>query len=288
MSVHDELTRLLEPYAALFNVSSIEAMGLRALGAALILSAGIWFSKRLQRSLVRRIESHDSGNVEAINFYRRFIYIASMIIAISLALHTLGINLTHLFTTGGLIAVAAAFALKTLIENLVAGLIMRLEQDIKRGDVISTQDGQMVKVKEIGPRATIVRSKTDGDLIIPNSELVQGTISNYTYQDSLLRIEARVGVAYSSDLKRVRTVLEQTCSDVTWKSGHVAPQVLLDEFGESSVNYRIWVWIADPWHSNRLRSQLNEAIWWALKEADIVIAFPQRDVHLIQEVPTPK
>jgi small-conductance mechanosensitive channel len=67
----------------------------------------------------------------------------------------------------------------------------------------------------------------------------------------------------------------------------VTPVILLDEFGESSVNYRVQVWIEDPWHSNRLKSDLHEAIWWALKEASVVIAFPQRDVHFVRESSTP-
>jgi small-conductance mechanosensitive channel len=87
-------------------------------------------------------------------------------------------SIGHVFTTGGLIAVAVAFALKTVAENLVSGLILRLERDIKRGDALTTQAGEMVKVREIGLRATIARSKADGDLLIPNSGLVQNTISN--------------------------------------------------------------------------------------------------------------
>jgi potassium efflux system protein len=145
----------------------------------------------------------------------------------------------------------------------------------------------MFKVKKIGLRATIVRSKAEGDLIVPNTYLVQNVVSNYTYRDSLHRIETTVGVSYDSDLKRVRAVLEQTCDNIEWKSKRVQPLVVLDAFGDSSVNYKVRVWINDPWTAVRQRSQLNEAIWWGLKEAGIVIAFPQRDVHLIQESPVP-
>jgi small-conductance mechanosensitive channel len=83
-------------------------------------------------------------------------------------------------------------------------------------------------------------------------------------------------------------VLEQACDNIEWKSKQAQPKVLLDSFSDSSVNYLIRVWIDDPWIAGRLRSQLNEAIWWALKEAGIVIAFPQRDVHIIHESPGPK
>jgi small-conductance mechanosensitive channel len=144
-------------------------------------------------------------------------------------------------------------------------------------------DGVMVRVERIGPRATIVRSKAEVDLIVPNSELVQNAVCNYTYRDSLYRLETQVGVAYESDLKQVQAVLEKTCNNLEWRSTHSEPVILLDAFGDSSVNYLIRVWIDDPWVAGRMRSHLNEAIWWALKDAHILIAFPQLDVHLPQQ-----
>jgi small-conductance mechanosensitive channel len=143
-----------------------------------------------------------------------------------------------------------------------------------------------VRVRKIGLRLTTVRTKTGGDLLIPNAELVQAKVSNFTYRDPLHRIETQIGVAYSSDLKQVRSVLEKTCDELDWKVSKLKPQILLAEFAGSSVNYSIRVWIDDPWMAGQRKSDLNEAIWWALKEAGIVIAFPQRDVHLIHEHPT--
>ena len=283
MFTRDELTRLLEPYAALFDVGSIEAMALRVLGAAAILLAGFWISRGLQRFVVRRLQGSDTGASEVIASYRRFVRIVVMVITIGLALHTLGIDLTHVFTAGGLLAVAAAFAMKNVSENLIAGWILRVEQVIKRGDVLRVQDGEIVKVKRIGTRATIVRTKTEAELIIPNAELVQNEVYNHTHGDALYRLGTRIGVAYSSDLEQVRSVLEQACSRLDWRSGHKEPQVLLAGFGDSSVNYWVHVWIEDPWAEDRLRSKLNEAIWRALIDAGIVIAFPQLGVHVVSD-----
>ena len=281
--MRDHLIPFLEPLAQLFDAKSIEAMGLRVLGAVLILLVGFWISRILQRILSRRIQRHDADRDGAIDVYRAIVRVTTLVVAAGLALHTLGIDLTHLFTTGGLLAVAAAFALKTAAENFICGLIIRLENELKPGDVLAQSDGTVFKVKKIGLRATIVRSKAEGDVIVPNTYFVQNAISNYTYRDSLYRLETQVGVHYDSDLKRVRAVLEQTCQKIKWRSQQVQPMVLLNSFGDSSVNYSIRVWIDDPWFAGRMRSQLNEAIWWALKEAGIVIAFPQRDVHLIQD-----
>jgi len=127
----DHLTQLLEPYLRLFDVKSIEAMGLRILGAVLVLLVGYWFSRALQRLLVRHVGKHDSGYEGAIDVYRAIIRSVTVVVAGGLALHTLGIDLTHLFTTGGLLAIAAAFAMKTSAENFVAGLIIRLKNELK-------------------------------------------------------------------------------------------------------------------------------------------------------------
>ena len=280
--MHDRLTALLAPVAGLFEVDSVEAMALRLLGAALVLLAAFWISHTAQQYLVRRLHGHDEGQEETIRLYRRVIQVFVWSLGVGIAVHTLGIDLTHLFTAGGLFAVGLAFAMKTLLENLVAGLILRLERVIKRGDVLCTSDGEIVRVKKIGPRTTIVRTKAEADRIVPNSDLVQNAISNYTYRDSLQRLETTVGVSYDLDLRQVRATLEAVCEGLDWKSAQQRPLIQLLDFGDSSVVFRVLVWIKDPWVAGRLRSELNEAIWWALKDAGIVIAFPQLDVHIAQ------
>ncbi len=149
--------------------------------------------------------------------------------------------------------------------------------------MLRTEDGEIVQVKKIGSRTSIVRTKEEADRIIPNAALAQNAISNYTHGDSLYRLETTVGVAYESDLRKVRTTLETVCEHLDWKSAQKQPLIQLLDFGDSSVVYRVLVWIEDPWISGRLRSELNEAIWWALKDVGIVIAFPQLDVHIAQD-----
>lgn len=283
MMTHEQWTKLLAPYAALLDVASIEAMIARIFGAAIILLTGFWISRALQQALVRRLLGIDTGAPEAAESYKQFVRLFVMGIAVLLAVHTLGINLTHVFTAGGLLAVATAFATKNLSENLIAGWILRAEKVVKRGDVLEIDSGEMVMVQRIGTRATIVRTKSEAELIIPNAQLVQNKIYNDTHTDSLHRLEANVGVSYSSDLEQVRKILEQTCREIKWRSTKRDPQVLLAEFGASSVNYRVLVWADDPWSTGQLLSELNEGIWYALKRAGIVLAFPQLDVHFFPE-----
>lgn len=275
----NKLAELFRGFAELINVKSIEAMGMKAFAATAIFLAAFWVSRMLQRRIDRRLRQ-DSHNDEAtIRTYKSIARFIVMVPGILLAVHVLGLNLSSLFTTSGLFAVALAFAMKNIAENYVSGMMLRLERTIKPGDVLETE-GAMVRVKSIGFRATIARTKDEKDLVIPNSQLVQDRVANYTYRDSVCRVEAAVGVAYSSDLKKVREVLDSVCGQFDWASSQHKPAVIMSGFGDSAVNFKIRVWIEDPWEAGQRQALLNEAIWWSLKEAGIVIAYPHLDVHI--------
>jgi potassium efflux system protein len=255
------------------SVEGLEKFLIQGTKAVLVLILSYLFLRLLLKFIDRYFK-----NDHAILTYKSICRYVVWTLGIFSALHVAGIELSVFFTTGGLIAVAAGFALKTLAENYVAGMVLRSEETVKRGDVLNL-DGLMVRVKDIGLRSTIVRARDDSDIMIPNSLLVQGKIGNYTLRDSLCRVSTTIGVRYSSDLKKVREVLEGVCNKLEGLSSRHAPIVYLTDFGNSSVNDEVDVWIDDPWKSKLVRSALNEAIWWALKGAGIVIAFPQLDLH---------
>ncbi len=260
---------------------------MEAFAAVAILLAAFCVSRMLQQSIDRRLRQGAGTDEDTIRTYKDVIRFLILIPGVLLALHVLGINLSALFATGGLFAVALAFAMKNLSENLVSGLILRLERSIKPGDVLETE-GTMVRVKTIGFRATVARTKDERDLVIPNAQLVQSRVANYTLKDALCRVGTTVGVAYSSDLVKVRETLESVCDGLDWTSSQHKPAVLLSDLGSSAVNFTVWVWIENPWEAGRRQSLLNEAIWWGLNNAGIVIALPQLNVHLDRQRPVPK
>jgi small-conductance mechanosensitive channel len=225
-----------------------------------------------------RYRKSDGSNDAAIQTYKKVSRYVFWTVGSLGAVHIAGINLSALFTTSGLFAVAAGFAMKDVAGNYIGGLIIKANDAIKHGDVLDI-DGAMVRVEHIGVRDTIFRNKDGLDILIPNSILVEGKIGNYTLRDSVCRVFTTVGVSYSSDLKQVRDVLEKACATVDGLSAKYPPKVTLNDFGDSTVNYNIYVFIENPWNRRMARSQLNEAVWWGLKEAGIEIAFPQLDVH---------
>jgi small-conductance mechanosensitive channel len=272
------MNNLLEWLARFFGhlpVEGIEAILIHGFKAALVLLMTYVGLRTLSRAIDRRFKTSDPADLKG---YKRVASYVAWTLGILIALHVAGLDLSSLFTTSGLFAVALGFALKNVAENYVAGLVIKGEESIKHDDVLDV-DGQMVRVKSIGIRSTVVRTKDDSDFLIPNSLLIQGKIGNYTLRDSLNRVWTSVGVNYSSDLKKVREVLEGVCENFDGLSAQHAPVVLLTDFGDSSVNYQVFIWTEDPWNTRFIKSRLNEAVWWGLKEAGIEIAFPQLDVH---------
>lgn len=273
---------LLEWLAKFFGhvpVAGIEAFLLNSLKAALVLLAVFVALQMLFKFVDRHFKNSAEEDKHHIRAYKKICRFFFWTLGALFALHAIGFNLSSVFATGGLLAIALGLSLKNIAENYVGGLILKADDSIKHGDVLEMDD-QLVRVKSIGFRATLVRTKDDSDVLIPNSFLVQGKIGNYTRRDFLCRVSTTIGVSYSSDLRKVREVLEEVCGNFDGLSAHHEPVVLLTDFGNSSVNYQVFVWIEDPWNRRVVKSKLNEAVWWALKAAGIEIAFPQLDVHL--------
>ena len=209
---------------------------------------------------------------------QRLIHYVVMAFGLGLALDNLGVDLGALFAAGAVLAVGIGFAMQNIAQNFVSGVILLVERSIKPGDVLEVE-GRVVQVEKMGIRSTVARTRDEEEIIIPNSTLVQNSVKNYTLRDSLYRLRASVGVEYGSDMRLVMQVLQGAAEGLDWRFANKDPVVHLVEFGDSSVNFEVSVWITDPWVAPGRRSLLHQAIWWALKDAGVVIAFPQLDVH---------
>jgi len=249
------------------------------LTAAVIVIATVILARILSRWLNRVAASRDVQRAGSLAVTERLVHYAILLGGFGLALHTVGVDLTALFAAGALFAIAIGFAMQNIASNFVSGLILLFERTIKPGDIVEV-DGRLMTIKEMGIRSTLARALNDEDLIIPNSVLVQSTVKNFTLRDTLYRVDTDVGVVYGSDMRAVRETLLEAAHSVPWRTPDKEPLVLMRQFGTSSVDFTVSAWTNDPWGIRQQRSQLNEAIWWRLKEAGITIAFPQVDVHL--------
>jgi small-conductance mechanosensitive channel len=246
---------------------------------AAVLLATFLLSRMVQRAMRRTFDRRGLLDEGTLTVAARLTHYAIMALGVFVALKMGGIPLTELFAAGALFAVVIGFAMQNIAENFVSGVILMVERSITPGDVLEVQ-GRMVRVIQMGIRATVARTRDEEELIIPNSEIVRSTVKNFTLGNPLFRLRAHVGVSYHSDLHAVRDALLKAADRVPFRHPEREPRVQLREFGSSSVDYDVMVWTSDPWATQEQRSILNEAIWWSLKEAGITIAFPQLDLHL--------
>jgi len=263
--------------ARLFSIGDSVVTVSTILTMIVIVGISVWVSKVLRRTMSRVMGRHGGRSVGTIS---TLVHYLVLVIGLAAALQTAGIDLTALFAAGAIFAVGLGFAMQNIAESFVAGFILLAERTIKPGDVLEV-DGRMMRVEEMGIRAVRARTQDGEEVIVPNGVLIQSTVKNYTLQDSNLRMRIPVGVVYGSDMALVRECLERTAAEVAgrWGVTTPAPLVAMSEFGDNAVLFEVALWMKEPWQILRHRSQIHEAIWWALKDAGVVIAFPQLDVH---------
>lgn len=272
------LDRLLN--LPLFTIGQTPVTLMTVLTVVVILLVTAVLARTAQRGTRRAFAARGVTDAGTITVVTRLLSYGIILMGLGVALQTMGVNLGALFAAGAFFAIALGFAMQNIAQNFVGGLILLGERTIKPGDLLEVE-GRFISVTHIGLRATVGRSRDEEDLIIPNSVLVQNTVTNYTLRDTTRRIRATVGVSYDSDMNVVKHVLQETAMAFGERLPDYEPSVLLLEFGDSAVLFEVSVWISDPWRARIMRSELNEAVWWALKDAGITIPFPQRDVHVI-------
>ncbi len=278
------MSELFQSLRAALDIRLFEIAGTTVTVATLVIIALVLLVTVVVARLLRRLVERSlgargvkPGQAGAIGALLRYVI---LVVGLGVALDTAGVQLTALFAAGALFAVGLGFAMQSIAENFVAGIILLAERSIKPGDVLEVE-GRVVRVLEMGIRASIARSRDGEDLVIPNATLIQTTVTNFTLKDSTYRIKAPVGVVYGADMTVVRTTLEAVATEVSERYAvpETTPQVLMTEFGNHAVNWEVAIWINDPWRARPAVSALYEAIWWAFKQRGIVIAFPQLDVH---------
>ena len=268
----------------LFSLAGTEVNTVSIVTFLLILLLSVWISRLLRRITERWFRSRGVSEEGTIATAKKLLHYSVILVGLGVGIQTIGINLSALFAAGAVVAVALGFAMQNILQNFVSGVILLAERSITESDILEV-DGRIVRVIKMGTRATVARTRDEEEIIIPNSTLVQSSVTNYTLGDHIYRIRAKVGVAYGSDMDQVLEVLDRAGKSVERRIQDRDPITLLLEFGNSSVDFEVSIWAVDPWSARVTRSALNMAIWRHLKDAGITIAFPQVDVHFDDLLP---
>lgn len=267
----------------LFEIAGTEITLAKVVLSVLFFAVTLAISWVARRAVARAFRARGVTDEGTVGVPQRLLHYAILVVGITVILHNLGLDLSALFAAGAVFAIAIGFAFQNIMQNFVSGVILLVERAIKPGDVLE-MEGTMARVVHMGLRSTVVRTLNEEELIVPNSNLVQSTVQNYTLRDAVMRLRAVVGVAYSSDVDRVFEVLDQGAREIPGQATGYEPVVLLSQFGNSSIDFEVSIWIDDPWSHRRKLSVLNRTIWRSLKKAGIVIAFPQLDVHFDKQI----
>jgi small-conductance mechanosensitive channel len=169
----------------------------------LVILLSFWLSSLIRRAMLRQVKESSVPRRGSVAVTARLVHYSIMLVGFGIALSTAGIDLRAFFAAGAVFAVAIGFAMQTITQNFVSGVILLFERTIKPGDVVELE-GRLMAIRELGIRSTIARGLNEEDLIIPNSALVQATVINYTLRDALYRVDAEVCVIYCDDMRKVR------------------------------------------------------------------------------------
>lgn len=239
-----------------------------------------WFSSRTKRFLFNRFLAK-SGLDRSLQYaIAQIVSNIVLIVGIFIVLDNAGIHLGALTVFAGAVGVGVGFGLQNIASNFISGLVILAERPITVGDRVEVA-GIVGQVQHIRARSTVVVTNDNITMIVPNSKFIDSPVTNWTYGDPRVRFRIPVGVAYGSDIDKVRTALIAAGKENPHTLTDPAPSVFLEKFGDSSIEFELVVWSSEmSYRPRRYRSDLNFAIESKLREAGIELAFPQRDLHI--------
>ncbi|MGQ9922253.1 MAG: mechanosensitive ion channel family protein, partial [Desulfobacca sp.] len=258
--------------------------------AIFLAGASVWFARKLSQfsqlvlaSGIFRRRQWDLGVQHTI---ANTVHYTLMTLGVLVALGFLGINFASLAIIAGGLGVGIGFGLQNIVNNFFSGLILLFERPIKIGDLLII-DGQWGTVKAIRVRSTVFEIVDRSVLIIPNSDLLSGKILNWTfYGPRPNRLALKVSVSYGADVHGVTRLLDKVCRQNHRVLPEPPPQIFFSAYGDSSLDFTIWVFVRSPADRVPATHEIHAAIFDTFREKGIEFPYPQLDVHL-RTMPAP-
>ena len=226
-----------------------------------------------EKILGRHMDRGVRGSID--HLIRYLIIFVGLLLTFSL----LGYSLTNVTIILSALGVGIGFGLQGIVNNFVSGLILLFERPIREGDTIVLGE-QWAQVKQIGMRATIIETFDKSEMVIPNADMINNHVTNWTLSNRQVRLSVPVGVDYGSNVPLVVETLMACANDNSFVMKSPTPEVLFLNLGESSLDFKLRVWIPDADDILTVKSQLYHEIFKRFREKEISIPFPQRDLHL--------
>lgn len=269
-----------------FHIGATEINFSKLTGLIVILLIVHWLAHTTERLILRLAKPNESQTLSTSTIYalsRILRYIVWFLGAI-IGLSFIGFDIGSLAILGGALGVGIGFGLQNIFSNFVSGIIILLERTLKVGDFVDLQSGVMGRVSEINMLYTRITTNDAVDIIVPNSEFINGRVINWTLGDMTRRVHIPFGVAYGTDKELVKTCALKAASKVpyTIEDGEHQSDVWLINFGDSSLDFELVVWVGIE--GVRAPSKVQAKYLWQIETelglAGVEIPFPQRDLHV--------
>lgn len=257
------------------ELSGTPVSALSVLTALLVVLVAHLVSRVIARTLAKAFVHHAGVGFTVAKITRW----SGMVVGVLIALTTVGLNMSAVFAALAVLLVGIGFGLQKMAENFISGLILLVERPLSIGHFIQV-DAFKGTVKDIGLRATRIETEEGLMHLIPNGDLITKTVTNYTLPSNSVEISVKVGVSYDADLQMVRRVLLEIAAGSPVLCRTPAPEVRLQDFGDSSIDLALEAWIERAHEDDDIKSDLRFAIAAKFAELGIEIPYPQRDVRM--------
>jgi len=270
---------------SLFRGGGVDLTVGSIIAAVLLFGLCVVLSMLVRQLLRRYARRYEHVNLSSIYVFGRLMHYLLLLIGVLLALNASGIPIARFTVFAGALGVGLGFGLQAIFNNFVCGVVLLFDRSLKVGDFVDLASGVHGRVRDIHIRATRITTNDDIDILVPNSEFVNGRVVNWTVREGFRRLKVPFHVAYASDKETVRQAALKAAHEVKFTldaEGDKAPQVRLMAFGDWALQFELVVWLnAD---ATRRPGAALAAYNWALHDAllahGITIPLPQRDVQL--------
>jgi small-conductance mechanosensitive channel len=240
-----------------------------------------WFVVGYIGKLIKKGLKSRNVSADAIHFFSRVYLVLTIAILVFTSMEILNIPLTAFAFVSGAIAIGVGFGAQNIINNFISGWILMWERPIRIGDFLEVGDARGV-VESINTRSTLIRRNDGVHMLVPNSQLLENTVTNWTLIDQNARSFVRIGVAYGSDANQVRELIFQVLNERNDILESPPASVFFEDFGDNALIFDAVFWVSAVSETDirRRRSEIRFRLYELFNEHNVVIAFPQRDLHL--------
>ncbi len=270
--------------AAAITVGDLRLSLLLILKTIVVLALLMWAASLISRFAEQRVERIEDMSPSMRVLTGKLVRTGLFVVAVMIGLQSIGFNLTGLTVFSGAIGLGIGFGLQKVVSNLISGVILLLDKSIKPGDVIEVGN-TFGWIATLGGRYVSVVTRDGREYLIPNEDLITSQVINWSHSDPKVRLEVAFGVSYQSDPHLVRRIAIEAATRPKRVLKTPAAVCHLTEYGDSSINFVLRFWIADPGGGVvNVKGEVLLALWDALKENNIEIPYPHREVQIRQPV----